>query len=153
MMEGKNKHMRIQHRVSSGVQTGFTIVEVVIVVVLLGVLLTVGLMSFTSSQNRGKKEAAIAVADKVKLALSTYYGEKDRYPQAQSGASGVTGYLSSKGDSATATEFSNTAKYVYTATTAAGAACSDTGTNKCEKYVITVKKETWSGDVDIMVRP
>jgi len=132
---------------------GFTIVEIVIILVVLGMLLSVGLMSFTNFQNRSKKETAIAVADKVKLTLSTYYSEKDRYPHAQTGVGGVSEYLSAKGDTVTATEFVNTSKYVYQATTAIGTPCSGGGVDKCEKYTITVKKETWSGDSDVTVTP
>lgn len=134
-------------------KAGFTVIEMIVVMVILGILITVGMISFTSWQNRGKQESAVAVAEKVKLILDTYYSEKDRFPQAQTGATSVVSYLTSKGDTSAATEFGNTAKYTYTATTATGAACSDTGTNKCEKYVITVKKETWSGSSDITVKP
>lgn len=145
--------MRMMNKLYPGVSAGFTVVELVVVIVLIGVLLVAGMVSLTSSGNRSKKESAIAVADKVKLALGTYYSEKNRYPQSQTGGSGVTGYLTSKGDTATAAEFGDTAKFVYAATTATGTACSDSGVAKCEKYVITVKKETWAGDSDVTVRP
>lgn len=125
----------------------------IVVILILGILLTLGTVSFTSWQNRSKREAAVAVAEKVKLSLSSYYSEKDRFPQAQTGATSVVSYLTAKGDTASATEFSNTSKFDYSATTATGAACSDTGVNKCEKYVITVKRETWSGASDETVRP
>lgn len=145
--------MYIKGKTRSWGHAGFTVVELVVVVVLFGILLVVGTLSLASSQNRSKRESAVATADKVKLALASYYSEKNRYPQAQTGAGGVTGYLTAKGDTATATEFGNTAKFTYTATTATGAACSDSGTDKCEKYVITVKKETWAGDSDVRVTP
>ncbi len=132
---------------------GFTLVEIIIVMVVIGILLTIGVMSFTSSQNRGKKEQAIAVADKVKLTLGTYYSEKDRYPKEQSV---VISYLNTKNQTTTASAFGNTATFIYAGTTASGDACSETGANKCEKYTITVKKTAWRGgasEADVVITP
>ena len=121
---------------------GFTIIEVIAVVGIIGILLAIGVMSFSSLQNNAKKEEAIAVADKVKLRLDSYFSEKDRYPKTQST---VISYLTTKGDTKTATEFSDTIKFVYTGTTASGESCDETGANKCERYTITISKTVWNG--------
>lgn len=126
----------------TGRQKGFTIIELIVVVAVIGILLTIGIGSFNSSQNRAKKEDAIAVADKVKLVLGSYFSEKDRYPKAQTT---VASYLTTKGDSKTATTFSDTSKFVYAATSATGGSCDETGANRCEKYTITINKSVWNG--------
>lgn len=134
-------------------QRGFTLIELIVIIVIIGILLALGIGSWSSSQNRSKKEAAVAVAEKVKLTLGTYFTEKDRYPAAQGT---VTSYLTSKGDSATATSFGDTSKFVYTGLTASGGACNETGANKCEKYTITINKSVWQGgssDSDVVVTP
>ncbi len=142
----------VKSRVLS-LQKGFTVIELIVVILIIGILLTLGIGSWNSTQNRSKKESAVTTAEKVKLKLGTYFSEKDRYPASQ----GVlTAYIMSKGDSTLATDFSDTAKFVYASTTATGAACSDSGANKCEKYTITVKKSIWqggSGDNDVTVTP
>lgn len=134
-------------------QYGFTVVEIVVVVVVIGILLSIGIVSFANSQNRAKKEQAIVVGDKVKLVLDSYYSEKNRYPKEQST---IVTYLNSKNQTATATAFGNTTNFGYAATTATGAACNETGVVKCEKYTITVKKAAWQGgssDSDVVVTP
>lgn len=134
-------------------RNGFTIIEVIITIVIIGILLGIGIMSFANSQNRAKKEQAIAVADKVKLVLDSYYSEKDRFPKEQTV---LVSYLNSKSQTETATLFGNTTNFVYAATTASGGTCAETGINKCEKYTITVKKAAWLGgssDNDVVVTP
>lgn len=135
------------------IQKGFSLIELLVVIAVIGILLGIGITSFANSQNRAKKEQAVAVAEKVKLALGSYYSEKDRYPRNQST---VVSYLNSKNQASTATEFGATATYVYTGTAAGGGTCSDTGADKCEKYTITIQKNAWNGgssDTNVVVGP
>ena len=133
-------------------KSGFTLVELIVTIAVIGILLAIGIGSFSSSQNRAKKEDAIAIADKVKLQLGGYLSAYDQYP---TNLSAVVSYLNSKNQATLATQFNDTAKFGYTATTASGAACNGT-TAKCEKYTITVKKAIWQGgssDSDVLVTP
>ena len=132
---------------------GFTLIELIVVIAVIGILLAIGIGSFSSSQNRAKKEDAIAVADKVKLVLGSYFSEKDRYPKDQST---VITYLNSKGEAKAATTFSDTTKFVYAGTTASGGNCDETGANRCEKYTITINKSVWNGgasEANEVIRP
>ena len=135
-------------------QTGFTIIEVIVVVAVIGILIGIGIGSFASTQNRTIKEEAKVTADKVKLVLDKYFSEKDRYPRAQST---VVNYLNSKGDTETATLFNDTSVYTYSGTTAEGATtCTETGGVRCERYTITIHKTAWDGadsEADIVVTP
>lgn len=126
----------------TGRQKGFTLIELIVVIAIIGILLAIGIGSYSSSQNRAKKEDAIAVADKVKVVLGSYFSEKDRYPKDQST---VITYLNAKGESKAATTFGDTTKFVYMGTTATGASCDETGANRCEKYTITINKSVWNG--------
>lgn len=140
-------------RVTSNAKQGFTVVELIVVIVVIGILLTLAVVSFSNSQSRAKKEEAIAVADKVKLSLGAYFSEKDRYPKDQST---LVTFITSKGDSKTATAFNDTDKFVYQGTTAAGGECDETSAVKCEKYTITIKKSVWNGsesDADEVIKP
>lgn len=132
---------------------GFTIIELVTIIAVIGILLTIGVASFSSSQSRAKKEEAVAVAEKAKLMLNSYFSEKDRYPRTQTA---LTNYLTLKGDTKSATALGDTTKYVFEGTTGAGGTCADTGFPKCDKYTITVKKAAWQGgasDSDAVVTP
>lgn len=145
--------MHVKNNTTINKRNGFTIIEIIVVVAVIGILLGIGIMSFASSQNRAKKEQAIAVADKVKIALGSYYSEKDRYPKDQSV---LVTYLNSKNQAATATAFSDTTNFGYLGTAADGTACNETGVTKCEKYTITVKKAAWQGgssESDVVVTP
>lgn len=134
------------------INNGFTIIEVIVVIAVIGVLLAIGIGSFNSSQNRAKKEEAVAIAEKVKLHLGTYFSKNDQYPRNQTQ---VVSDLTASDKVTLANDFSNTSKFSYTATNGAGIAC-DSTTIRCEKYTITVKKETWNGgaaESDEILRP
>lgn len=145
LMNTKNK--------SNARRSGFTVVEVIIVIVIIGILLALGVGSWTSSQNHARRETAIGVAEKVKLSLGKYFNTYDRYPSTRAK---VTTYLTEQGDTTTATTFSDTAKFDYLGMSASGGPCDDTTVNRCEKYRITVKRAIWQGgttDTDVTVTP
>lgn len=125
-----------------GKTSGFTIVEIIIVVGVMAILLGIGIGAFTNTQNRAEKEEFITVAEKVKLHLGTYYSEKNRYPSA---LATIVTYLNSRGETELATEFNNPAAFTYAATDAAGTACADTGEDACERYAITINRTAWGG--------
>ena len=84
---------------------GFTIVELLIVIVIIGILATIGFVSFSSAQNKAKKSKAQATVSQVKSKLGEYYADNNKYPVDKSA---VTSYLTANGGATTATEFSTT---------------------------------------------
>lgn len=61
-------------------QKGFTIVELLIVIVIIGILATIGFIAFSGAQNRAKKSNAEATVSQIKSKLGEYNAENDSYP-------------------------------------------------------------------------
>ena len=129
-------------------QQGFTIVELLIVIVIIGILATIGFVSFSSAQNKAKKSKATATLAQVKSKLGEYFADNNYYPSAKSD---VTSYLTSNGGASTSTEFGNSA-YSYAATPST---CT-TANKDCTSYTITAAKTYWNGastDSDLTTTP
>lgn len=127
---------------------GFTIVELLIVIVIIGILATIGFVSFSSAQNKAKKSKAQSTVSQVKSKLGEYFTENNNYPADKSA---VSTYLTGNGGSSTATEFGNAA-YTYTASPAS---CDNTSAD-CTGYTLTAAKTYWNGgtsESDISVTP
>ncbi len=134
-------------------RSGFTIIEVIVVVSIIGILLAVVIVGVGSYQSRAKKADATAAAEQVKLKLSTYFQSRNRYPVTQTD---VVNYLNSVGATDLGTKFTSTTNYSYAATMADGSTCTLTGVSTCDKYTITVKKAAWNGnssDSDVTITP
>lgn len=131
-------------------QKGFTIVELIVIIVVIGILASIATVSYSGSQKRAQKSAFDASAQQVKLKLGDYFTDKNKYPLDKTE---IDTYLKDTGSTSLATEFAKPA-YAYYPTTNANGACS--ATVACEKYRITVTKINWSGgssDTDINVYP
>jgi type IV pilus assembly protein PilE len=91
---------------------GFTIVELLIVIVIIGILATIGFVAFSGAQNKANKSKAQSTLSQVKSKLGEYYAENNTYPADKDA---VSTYLTSPaGGSNTAlnTTF-NVAGYTY----------------------------------------
>ena len=72
-------------RHSSFTIQAFTLIEVMVVVVILGVLATIVTVSVTDYLVKGKQTAAKTEIAQIKQALQLYYTETDRYPSTDEG--------------------------------------------------------------------
>ena len=61
-------------------ERGFTLMELLIVIVLLGILATLGLSSFKSSQTKSRDTKRKGDLKSISTALEIYYNDKGRYP-------------------------------------------------------------------------
>lgn len=61
-------------------QKGFTIVELLIVIVIIGILATIGFVAFSGAQNKAKKSNAESTLSQIKSKLGEYNAEEDTYP-------------------------------------------------------------------------
>lgn len=141
-------------------QKGFTIVELLIVIVIIGILAMLVLNTFSGAQQKARDTERQTDANSVAKQLEAYYAEKGGYPTfAQFGTTPTTAAALLKGTSenayqapgASGATFSwqastttNKDNYGYVASTAptggAFAACT-TGTDTCQSFVITYWSE------------
>jgi len=61
---------------------GFTLIELLIVIAILGILATVGLNSFTSSQMKSRDTRRKANLNQISQSLEIYYNDFGKYPSA-----------------------------------------------------------------------
>ncbi|MGB9706948.1 MAG: type IV pilin protein, partial [Microgenomates group bacterium] len=59
---------------------GFTLIELLVAVAILGILATVGLGSFQSSQMKGRDARRKSDLSQIQKALEMYYNDKGAYP-------------------------------------------------------------------------
>ena len=71
---------------------GFTIVELLIVIVIIGILATIGFVAFSGAQNKAKKSDAVSTLSQVKSKLGEYNVDNSNYPADKAA---VVTYLSS----------------------------------------------------------
>lgn len=70
-------------------KNGFTMIELLIVIVILGILSAIGLGSFTSSQQKARDSRRKSDLKSIGVALETYYNDNGGYPLGEVG----TGYI------------------------------------------------------------
>ncbi len=68
---------------------GFTLVELMIVLVIIAVLAGVAVFNFRGQVDNAKKQATIAKMKQIKTALNTYYGQYSAYPPVASQGGGL----------------------------------------------------------------
>lgn len=130
-------------------QKGFTLVELLIVIVIIGILATIGFVAFSGAQNKAKHSKVQATLSNVKSKLGEYYVDNNNYP-ASKGA--VNTYLSdtAKGNSPQlAKDFgdgsgTDSSNITYTASPSG---C-DNSSTQCSGFTITANKSIWAGDSD-----
>jgi len=64
---------------------GFTLVELLIVISILGVLTTIGLVSFASAQMRGRDSQRKSDLKQISTSLELYFSDHQAYPTSTSG--------------------------------------------------------------------
>lgn len=123
---------------------GFTIVELIVIIVVIGILASIAVVSYSGAQNRAKRSSFDANAQQVKLKLGEYFTDNNKYPAIKGTATyeagSVTKYLNDTKSTTLVTEFVKSA-YVYTPLPSG---CNNT-TVTCESYTITVAQSAWGG--------
>lgn len=83
-------------------QAGFTLIEILVVMVIIGIIATIGFGSFQSSQLKARDSTRKSDLSQIGKALETYYNDKGQYPTDNAGLiNGCSGGTCSWGDSFT----------------------------------------------------
>lgn len=72
-------YMKRKQAMPAGRQ-GFTLVELMIVMIIMGILVTIGVTAFTSSMKKGRDSTRKANLRAITNALEMYYNDNGRYP-------------------------------------------------------------------------
>lgn len=131
---------------------GFTIVELIIIITVIGILASIGIISYSGYRQRAAKAAADSTVQQTKLKLGEYFTDNNKYPV---NTAAVTTYLTSIGQTALSSDMSAVVAGGGTYV-ASPSGCDNSASNPCTGYTITVPKAYWSGgstDTDIVVTP
>jgi prepilin-type N-terminal cleavage/methylation domain-containing protein len=87
------------HKVSKSKQYGFTIVELLIVIVVIGILATITTVAYNSMNARARNIRTISVAQSYNKALASYLAVNSSYPPVNAGRACLgTGYADTNAD-------------------------------------------------------
>lgn len=79
--------------------TGFSLIELLVVISIIGVLTTVLVMNFVGSRERARDAQKIQSLNSIKNALRMYYNDNQAYPASLNNIVGTSGYIAGLGDS------------------------------------------------------
>lgn len=127
-------------------QKGFTLVELLIVIVIIGILATIGFVAYSGAQNKAKHSKATATLSQVKSKLGEYYADNNAYPSSKAD---VVSYLNDpqKGNSPSLAGDLGDGAFTYSAsnTTSGSPTACTTAANDCNTFTVTAAKSYWGG--------
>ncbi len=132
--------MQKLNKLHQSIMKGFTLVELLIVVIILAILAAIVIPQFTSSTDDAKLSALDSNLANIRAAIDLYYQQHGKYP----GATVSSGGTCDSGTADTAGSSANTAAAFLAQltryTNASGQACTGSGANY--KYGPYLKKDT-----------
>lgn len=64
-------------------QSGFTIIELLVIIVVIGILAGIGIFAYTDAQKRGRDTKRVANAESIIQAIELYTRDKGEFPEVQ----------------------------------------------------------------------
>lgn len=74
------KHIYPHRKLSSKKQLGFTIVELLIVIIVIGILAAISVVTYSHISNKARSSATKADLTNIETKLKTYHVQNDRFP-------------------------------------------------------------------------
>lgn len=93
---------------------GFTLVELLIVIIIIGILAAIAFVAYSGSQNKAKKADAQSVLSQVRSKLGEYNADQGKYPKDQATFNTWLSSTSGGNNSGLATKFVSGNGYTYT---------------------------------------
>lgn len=112
-------------------QKGFTIIELLVVIVIIGILVALTLPNLFSAQARGRDTDRKNELKNLQTRLETYFGDNDHYPPGDMAAAATAVGITDSAD------YTGPRSDVYTYTPSPDA-CTDTA---CQSYTLTAVLE------------
>lgn len=75
---------------------GFTLVEILVVVSIIGIIISISVLSFNSTEEVSRNNARLSNVKQIQLALEEYYKYENSYPATLSFGSSLVGSSTSK---------------------------------------------------------
>jgi len=137
-------------------QKGFTIVELLIVIVVIGILAGLVITTFNGIQQKGRDTERQTDVKAIHSQVEAFWAQKGYYPSLTdlNDRTATTGFVAAnlkgldveafKDPKGTSSDLVGTAaanSYAYAATDSAGAACNTAGSTTCAKYTLTATLE------------
>lgn len=114
-------------------QKGFTIIELLVVIVIIGILVALTLPNLFAAQARGRDSDRKNELKNLQQKLETHFGDNDQYPTTLAGL-----------DPAPTTDETTGPRndsYTYEATASDGETACDNETVNCDRYTLTADLE------------
>jgi general secretion pathway protein G len=132
---------------------GFTFIEILVVATLIGILATIGIVTYSGATARARDGKRQSDIEQIRSALEMYRADNGYYPLTTADLSSVlSDYINSypsPPDDTTCDDGSTSAsdyEDCYTADDGSGGACDNTSGSYCTGYSIGVQLETSSSD-------
>lgn len=132
---------------------GFTIVELLIVIVVIGILATLVIVTFTGIQQKARDSKRKTDIGAIQSTLENYYGSNNTFPTLADLNSSAwqtanikgfdpTALQDPKGSSPTVAATASSTQYGYVVTPTGCSDATTGNTNPCTNYVLTANLET-----------
>lgn len=131
-------------------QSGFTLVELLIVIIIIGILAAIAFVTYSGAQNKAHKADAQSTLAEVKNKLAEYNADNSNYPVDQPALNTWLGSADGGNNTTLSTKFVSANGYTYAADPAG---CTNADANsQCNGFTLTADKSIFKGDTDLTIK-